>query len=70
MSIEADDLFDLVDHHLRLGLGQIDLVQDRQHFQILFDGRIAVGHGLGFHALGCIHHQQGPFTGGEERDTS
>ena len=63
MGIQADNFLDLVDHHFRLGLGQVDLVQNRQHFQVLFNGGVAVGHGLGFHTLGSVHHQQRPFTG-------
>ena len=61
--VQPDDFLDLVDYRLRLGLRQVDLVQNRQHFQVLLDGGIAVGDGLGFHALGCVHHQQRPFTG-------
>jgi hypothetical protein len=34
-----------------------------KHFHPQFDGRVAVGHGLGLDALGGVHHQQCPFAG-------
>ena len=39
------------------GRRQIDLVDHRQNFQPRIDGQVGVCQGLGFHALGSIHHQ-------------
>ena len=50
---------------LRIGRRQVDLVDDRHHFQALLDGRVAVGDALRLHALGGIHHQQRAIAGGE-----
>ena len=63
--IDADDLLDLLLHPVRIGRGQVDLVDDRQHFQALLDGGVAVGDALGLDALGGIHHQQRPVAGGQ-----
>jgi hypothetical protein len=59
----ADDFLDLVDHALRVGGGQIDLVQHREDFNAELDSRVAVGHGLRFHTLRGIDHQQRAFAG-------
>ena len=48
-----------------MGAGQVDFVQHRHDFQIMFQGHIGVGQGLGLHALGGVHHQDGAFTGGQ-----
>ena len=61
--LDTNDVFNFRSHPLRLGLGQIHFVQDRHHFQPLFNGGIAVGHRLGFHTLPGVHHQQCPFAG-------
>lgn len=61
--VDADDVFDLFLHPLRFGLGQVHLVQHRHDLEALLDGGVAVGHGLGFHALAGVHHQQCAFTG-------
>ncbi len=63
--IEADDVLDFLRHPVRVGGGQVDLVQHRDDFDAEIDRGIAVGHGLRFHALRGIHHQQRAFAGGE-----
>ena len=42
---------------------QVNLVDDRQDFQIRIQGQVDIGQGLGFDSLGRVHHQNGPFTG-------
>jgi hypothetical protein len=59
--VDADDLLDLVLDAVRVGLGQVHLVQHRHDFQALLDGGVAVGHGLGFDALAGVDHQQRAF---------
>ena len=61
--IDADDFFDFFFDAVRIGLWQVDLVQDRHDFQALLDRRVAVGNRLRFNALTGIDHQQRAFTG-------
>ena len=46
-----------------IGRRQVDLVDDRQHFQSLLERRVAVGDALRLDALRGIHHQQRPLAG-------
>ena len=48
---------------LRIGSWKVNLVDDRQDFQIRIQGQVDIGQGLGFDSLGRVHHQNGPFTG-------
>ena len=48
---------------LRLRRGQVDLIDDGQDLEIVVDGQIHVGQGLGFDALGGVHHQHRPLAG-------
>ena len=48
---------------LWVGGGQVDFVDDRYDFQVMLNGKVGVGQGLGFNALGGIHHQQRPLAG-------
>ena len=63
--LDADNIFDFLADALRLGGRQVDLVQHRHHFHAQLDGGVAVGHGLRFHALRGVHHQQRAFAGGQ-----
>ena len=63
--VEADNVLDLLLHLFRIGGGQIDLVDHRHDFMIMLDALIDVGQRLRFDALGCVHHQQRAFAGGE-----
>ena len=60
----ADDILDLPFDPLRISGRQIDFIQHRQDLQIVFQRQIGIGQGLGFDALGSIHHQNSSFTGG------
>jgi hypothetical protein len=42
---------------MRIGAGQIDLVQYRKNFQILVNSHIDIGQGLGLDPLGRINNQ-------------
>ena len=59
----SDDIFDLMGNPLRIGSGKVDLVDDRHNLQVVFQCQIGIGKGLGFDALGGIHHQHRSFTG-------
>ena len=61
----ADDLLDLILHPLGLRRGQVDLVHNGEDLQIVIQGQIGVGKGLGLHTLAGVHHQDGALAGGE-----
>lgn len=63
--VDADDALDFLFHPLRLGLGQVHLVQHGHHFQPLLDGGVAVGDGLRLDALAGVHYQQRALAGGQ-----
>src|SRR5690606_22736774 len=63
--VDADHRLDLGLDPLDVGGGQIDLVQHRHYFQPLLHRGVAVGDGLGLHALGGIDHQQRALAGGQ-----
>jgi hypothetical protein len=42
---------------------EVDLVDHRDDFQVVLQGQVQVGQGLGLDALAGIHQQQGPLTG-------
>ena len=60
---QADDVLDLMLDLLGVGGGQIDLVHHRADLQVVLQGQIGVGQGLGLDALGGVHHQDGALTG-------
>ena len=55
--------FDLLANALRFGGRQVDLVDDRNDFQVVMQRQVGVGEGLRLHALGGVHHQQRAFAG-------
>ncbi len=63
LGLQADHIFNLLNHSLRLRAGQIDLVDHREHIQIVIQCQIHIGQGLGFNALGRVHHQNSTVTG-------
>ena len=60
---QADHVLDLMHDPLRLRGGQVDLVDDGQDLEVVVDGQVHVGQGLGFDALGGVHHQHRPLAG-------
>ena len=63
--IDADDLLHLLLGAIRVGLGQVHLIEHRHHFHAQVQRGVAVSHRLGLHTLAGIHHQQGALAGGE-----
>ena len=55
-------LFDLLANALGLRRRQIDLVDDRNDFQIVMQRQIGIGERLRLHALRRVHHQQRAFA--------
>ena len=65
VGVNTDDRLDLLFCPLDVRGGKVDLVEHGNYGQSLLHRRVAIGHGLRFHALGRIHHQQGTFTGSQ-----
>ncbi len=62
---DADDLLDLAPHQLRVGVGEVDLVDDGDDLEVVVDGLVDVGERLRLDALGRVDDQQRAFTRGE-----
>ena len=62
---DADDVLDLLDHPVRLGGRQVDLVQHRHDGHALLDGRVAVRHRLRLDPLRGVDDEQGALARGE-----
>ena len=62
---EADDLLDLLGHLLRIGAGEIDLVDHRDDGEVVLQGQVDVGQRLRLDALGGVDHQQRALAGGQ-----
>ena len=58
MRLQADGAFDLTNHALRIGAGQIDFVDDGNDLVVVVQRQVGVGQRLRLHALGGVHHQQ------------
>ncbi len=61
----AQQVYNLVRHHFRLGGIHVNLVEDRDNFQIMVNGLIQVGNRLCLNTLRCIDYQQGPLAGSD-----
>ncbi len=50
-----------------LGVGgrQVDLVEGDHYLEVVLEGEVSVGEGLGLDALGGVHQQHHSFAGGE-----
>ena len=62
LGVESDDCLDLLANALRLGRRQVDLVDDRNDFEVVMQREVGVGERLRFHALRGVHHQQRAFA--------
>ena len=62
---QPDDVFDFLDHPLRLGRRQVDLVEHRNHGYALLGRRIAIGDRLRLDALRRVDDQQRALAGRE-----
>ena len=61
----ADDAGQLLRVQVRLGRGQVDLVQHGDQVQVSLEGQIQVGQRLGLDALGRVNQQDGALAGGQ-----
>jgi len=60
--VEADQVFDLLRDVIRARGGQIGLVDDSDHFEVLLERHVQICERLGFDALGAVHDQQRAFA--------
>ena len=60
---DGQDVLELLDDHLGLGRWQVDLVDDRDDREVLAQGEVDVGQGLGLDPLGRIDDQDRPLAG-------
>ena len=65
LGVQADFVLNLLLHHLGLGAGQVDLVDDGQDLQVVLQCQIHVRQRLGLDALGGVHHQNRALAGGQ-----
>ena len=65
ISRQADNLLNLLFYGLRVSVGQVNLVDNRDNFQIIFQRQIHIGQRLRLNALGGIHHQQSTLAGSQ-----
>ena len=56
--VDADDVLDLLLHPLRLGRGEVHLVEQRDDLVVVVHRLIGVGESLGLHALGGVDDQE------------
>jgi len=59
----AQQIRNLLGHHIRLSRRQVDLVDDRDDLQIVLQSHVEVGERLSLNALRRVHNQDGPFAG-------
>ena len=62
---QADDVLDLLRHGIRVGTGQVDLVQNRHDLQIVVQRQIAVRQRLRLNALAGVDDEDCALTGGQ-----
>ena len=53
--VQTDDVFDLLFDAVGFGGRQINFVENRNQFEIVFDREICVGESLRFNALRCVN---------------
>ena len=63
--VEADDLLDLLPDALRVGGGEVDLVDDGHDLMVVLDRLVDVGEGLRLDALRGVDDEERAFAGGE-----
>jgi hypothetical protein len=63
VAIESEVMAYLVTRIRDVRGGHVDLVDDRKDLQVVLEGHVHVGKGLGLHTLGCIHQKDGAFAG-------
>ena len=65
LRLDADDVLDLPGHPVRVRAGQVDLVDHGKDLQVVVQGQVYIGQGLGLDALGGVHHQDCSVAGSQ-----
>ena len=60
---KTDYIFNFMGNQFRVCRRQIHLIDNRDNFQIMIQGKISVGQGLSLNSLGSIHHQNSAIAG-------
>ena len=63
--VEADHVFYLGARAGHVGRGEVDLIDDRNHREVVVQRHVDVGQRLGLDALGGVDDQQRALAGGE-----
>ena len=63
MRFNTDNILDLIRNPVRSCAWQVDLVDDREHIQVMIQRQIHIRQSLGFNALGCVYHKNSAVTG-------
>ena len=62
VSLESDEVFNLFDRFFRFRARQVDLINDWNQLEIVFDREVSIRQRLCFNALRSVYDQQRPFT--------
>jgi hypothetical protein len=65
LRVQPDHVLDLPLHPVRLRVRQVDLVQDQEDFQVLFQRHVDVRQRLGLHPLRGVHDQDRSLAGAQ-----
>ena len=63
MCLQADHIFDLSCHTVRISTWKVNLVDNREYIQIMIQCQIYIGQSLGLNSLGSIYYQHSTVTG-------
>ena len=61
--VQPDKVFNFLTHPVGIGAGQVNFIDDRNDFQIMFQGQVHVCQCLRFYALRCVDDEQRPLAG-------
>ena len=65
LTVEADYVLHLFGHPVRVGRREIDLIDDRDDFQVMVQGEIGIGKRLRLYSLSGVNDENSPVTGSE-----
>ena len=63
LPLASEQLDDLILHFVWFGGVEVHFIEHGNDLQIIFDGHVEVGYGLGLYALRCVHDEQGALAG-------
>ncbi len=63
MRLQTNHILNLINDPFRLRAGQVNLIDDRQHVQVMVESKVDVGQRLRLNPLRRIHYQDRAVTG-------